>query len=149
MRLLTYSMTFGLVTALTACSSSTSTSSSSGSDAGTTADAGQQGQQVNGCTAYADHTAAADARKITFPTGAPEQFSPPCMKIKVGQSVTWTGGDFSVHPLEPAGGDSPTPIDTVTSGTADHTIAFPNAGTFGFECAQHPSIMHGAIFVTP
>lgn len=72
-----------------------------------------------------------------------------CFKIKTTQSFTWkpTGG-FSIHPLEPEGGDTPTPITLVSSGTTK-TIAFPNSGVFGYRCANHPSLMFGAIWVTP
>jgi plastocyanin len=108
-------------------------------------------QPVNGCdsTAFAasDHTAAADPRAITFPLGgAPAQYSIPCMHIKVGQSVTWSGA-FTNHPLEPMGGDANSPI--VLTGTgASVTFAFAAAGVYGFDCANHPGVMHGAIRVT-
>lgn len=106
---------------------------------------------VNGCgTAdFADHTAANDARAITFPgdTAFPAQFAPPCMKIRVGQSVTWNGG-FTGHPLEPMNGDMSSPI-VATTGVTTKTFAFPTAGTFGYDCANHPATMLGAILVVP
>ena len=109
-------------------------------------------QPINGCdsTAFAanDHTATADARAITFPTGvSPTQYSIPCMHIKVGQTVKWSGS-LPSHPLEPAGGDSNSPIVFTATGTSV-SFTFATAGVFGFECAQHPSIMNGAIQVTP
>lgn len=148
--------TFALAAAV-ACSSSTSsggggaTDAGPGSDAGAAGDGRGGGQEVNGCTpsSYEDHTAASDPRAITFPMTDPAPYQPPCMHIKVGQSVTWTGGNFAAHPLEPHGGDTPTPINIVADGTTPVAIPFPTAGTFGFECAEHPTTMHGAIFVSP
>ncbi len=146
---------------------SSSTTSGGGGDAGGGSDSGADSSTadsgggtdsssdapaiVNGCgTAdFADHTAASDARAITFPGDSelPAQYAPPCIKIKVGQSVTWNGG-FTAHPIEPAGGDTNTPI-LATSGVTTKSFAFPNAGTFGFECANHPLSMKGAVFVVP
>lgn len=109
----------------------------------------------NDCTPYDfamnDHTAPADPRIIGFPYDpAPAQYSPRCMKIKAGQTITWKG-DFRFHPLVPAGGDVPSPItiDPMPSGT-ERAIAFPSAGFFGFECSTHGApAMYGAIFVVP
>jgi plastocyanin len=67
------------------------------------------------------------------------------MSIKVGQTVTWNG-DFTDHPLEPTTDDNP--ITDVLSGTTA-TTTFPAAGTFGYDCAMHPSMMFGAIQVVP
>jgi plastocyanin len=75
------------------------------------------------------------------------QYSPACIKIKVGQSVTWNGA-FQFHPLEAVGGDTPSPITATNSGTTV-TFAFAREGTFGFDCANHPTIMHGAVLVVP
>lgn len=124
----------------------------SGADAATIDAGADAGATVNGCTpadfAASDETAAAAPRAIAFPMGgAPAQFTPHCMKIKVGQSVSWNG-NFSAHPLEAMGGDSGNPIAQVSTGTTT-SIAFPSAGTFGFDCANHPSSMFGAILVVP
>ncbi len=108
----------------------------------------------NDCTPYDftmnDHRAPADPRVITFPYDPNAvQYSPRCIKISVGQTITWRG-DFRYHPLEPAGGDAPSPIlvDPTPAGT-ERAVVFPNAGFFGFECATHSAEMYGAIFVLP
>jgi len=106
---------------------------------------------VNGCgpTQFAanDHSAASDPRAISFATtAAPVQFSPNCMSIKAGQTVTWNG-DFTDHPLEPTTANS-NPIMDVVSGTTA-SVTFPSPGVFGYDCANHPSIMLGAIQVVP
>lgn len=147
-----YTARFMLVTlasvsllAVSACSSSSSTTT--GTDAG---GGGGGGETVNGCTAadFAAHDLSAQSanRTITFPSGAaPAQYSPACITIAVGQSVTWTGA-FGSHPLEQFGGDASMWITSTTSGTTA-TFSFPVGGTYGFHCSAHPSVMQGAVFV--
>lgn len=93
---------------------------------------------VQGCTDFIDATT--DATKRTIKPWNPS-LGTKCLKIKKGQSVTWEGVPTSFHPLEAAGGDTPSPI------TNTSPIAFPNAGTFGFHCTVHPMAMKGAIMV--
>lgn len=109
----------------------------------------------NDCTPFDftanDHTADADPRTIQFsldPTT--KQYAPRCMRIKAGQSVTWKGA-FQFHPLQPAGGDVPSPITIDPQpGGSSRVIAFPNAGLYGFECATHEApLEYGAIQVIP
>ena len=101
--------------------------------------------QLNGCTTYKDQTAGGGA--ITFPmVGAPMQYSPACVHIKAGQSVTWTGA-FASHPLQPEGGAVPNPVTSVQTGMTT-TILFPTAGVYGYGCGIHGSMI-GAIQVTP
>jgi plastocyanin len=88
---------------------------------------------------------------ITFPTTvAPQQYTNHCVKVKVGSTVTFAGA-FSLHPLEPQGGDTPTPIpsqNTETDGGAIG-VTFTAKGTFGFQCNFHPDTMFGAVQVVP
>ena len=61
-------------------------------------------------------------------------------------------GVFVNHPLEPNGGDVPTPIPASTTadlagGTLAVTMSAP--GTFGYQCNFHPGTMFGAIQVVP
>jgi plastocyanin len=89
---------------------------------------------------------------ISFPTGAlPSQYTPRCVKIKVGQQVTWTGA-FASHPLEAFGGDTPSPIPAFTSADPDGgtlAVVFTPPGTFGFRCGIHTVAMTGAVKVVP
>ena len=126
------------------------------------ADAGaaETGVTVKGCS-QADFDAPAGATggdftgqanvDITFPTGsAPAQYANRCAKVKVGSTVTFKGS-FSNHPLEPSGGDSPSPI-VLTSSDPDSgsvVVAMPAKGTYGYECMFHPSNMFGAVQVVP
>jgi plastocyanin len=58
--------------------------------------------------------------------------------------VTWNG-TFADHPLTP---DGTGPIVTTSTGTTA-SFTFATAGSFGFHCAVHPTMMLGAIFVVP
>lgn len=115
----------------------------------TTNDAGPS-ESVNGCTAadFAAHdlSAASASRTITFPMDAtPAQYSPACITIGVGQSVTWNG-NFANHPLMQSGGDPSMWIQSTSTGTTAN-FGFPVGGTYGFECMAHPTIMKGAVYV--
>jgi plastocyanin len=125
------------------CSALACTSSNPQSDAGSDAAAA-----INGCTTYTDMTASGGT--IAGPTTATAaQYSPNCVHIKVGQSVTWTS-DFTNHPLVPTSGvgSSGNPI-TATSTGSTVTFAFPAAGTFAYNCGIHSTTMLGAVEVTP
>lgn len=97
---------------------------------------------LNGCTeaSYVDKTAAGATITWNFTV------DPKCVKIKAGQTVTWNG-DFATHPLNPFGGDQGSPVPSKTTGTTA-TGTFPTAGTFGFHCVNHPSML-GAVKVVP
>lgn len=86
--------------------------------------------------------------EISFPTDAqPAQYTNRCIKVKFGTEVTFKG-NFEAHPLEPAGGNTPTPIPTTPSvPNGILTVKMTNTGTFGFQCQVHPSMMFGAIQV--
>lgn len=137
--------TDGGSTTSTATGTGTSTSTSTGTGTGTpTPDASTTSTtptpSLNGCTTYVDRTAEGASREITWGfsvASTPEA----CMKIKVGQTVTWKG-DHMLHPLGAKGGDASNPIKEA------QTITFPAAGTFGFVCTAH-STMTGAIVVVP
>lgn len=105
-------------------------------------------QPVNGCTSFVDKSAPNDTRAIDFPTGvSAAQYTPNCLKVKAGQSVTWNGS-FPNHPLMAFGGDSGNPITTTNTG-ATKSFTFPAAGTYGFGCQFHSFAMFGAIQVVP
>jgi plastocyanin len=91
------------------------------------------------------------ALTLVFTTGAePVQYSNRCSTVKVGATVVFSGS-FKNHPLEPAGGDRPSPIPHVTADAPGMRLEVPmtTAGTFGFECEFHPELMFGAIRVVP
>jgi plastocyanin len=105
---------------------------------------------VNGClvAGYVDRTGGGDARTVAGATDAtPVPYVPPCMKIKRGQTVTFTG-DLTDHPLQAS--TTPNPIPLTASGTSV-AVTFNNAGVFGYHCqvVAHQTTMKGAIWVTP
>jgi plastocyanin len=109
--------------------------------------------EINGCTAasYADATGGTDPRTLIWgPANMFDTLNPKkCMKVQVGQTVTWAG-DFTSHPLEPLGGTAGTPITAKNSGgVTTHTATFTAAGTYGYHCTAHQASMRGAIFVVP
>jgi plastocyanin len=63
-----------------------------------------------------------------------------CLKIRAHQDVVFDG-DFDAHPLEPLGGDMPSPF------SGGHW-SFSRPGVFGYICSIH-SEMTGAIWVVP
>jgi plastocyanin len=126
------------------------TANCGGDDTGETATTGGDAT-VNGCSEATaeDHTADA----VTTIAFSGTTYTPKCVKIAAGNSVKFTG-DFAPHPL--AGGtasatskmqDPSSPIPFTASGT-EVTVAFPNAGEFGFFCNIHGTVgMLGAVFV--
>ena len=91
------------------------------------------------------------ALEVVFSTGAnPAQYTNRCATVKAGASVTFVGS-FKQHPLEPAGGDSPNPIPYTAGEEAGGklVVSLPTAGTFGYQCEFHPTLMYGAIKVIP
>ncbi len=121
--------------------SSSSSGGSSSSSGGSSS--GDGGSSVNGCTTFVDKTDGAADRSLVFDFDIatnPDR----CMKVKVGQDVSWTGVS-SFHPLAPSGGTTPSPIQATTT---DATVTFTAAGTFGYVCSNHAS-MTGAIQVVP
>ena len=143
-----------------ACSSSSSSpgtdagrdtgasSSSGGTDGGPGADAtpdgGSDPQVVEACTAadYEDDTAKTTVAVTPWDTSLAKK----CIKVKVGGSVSWAASTF--HPLVATDGTTPTPIPT-TDVTTAQSVTFPSAGVYGYHCAVHLGLMHGAIWVVP
>jgi plastocyanin len=82
---------------------------------------------------------------VSFFDAAPKQYVNHCAKTKVGDTVTFAG-DFTIHPLVPLGGDTPSFIKATSTGS---TVEFvpTTPGTYGFACSAHPGIMFGAIQV--
>lgn len=101
---------------------------------------------------FVDRTAAGASRTVGYGGASGSAlftYSPRCITIAAGQSVTFTGGttsSFGVHPLSPGVLNSPragtagNPIPRVTDGNMrDVTVTFPSAGTFPFICEAHAS----------
>jgi plastocyanin len=108
---------------------------------------------LNGCTLAmaTDLSAPGATREIMV---LDDVFSPRCVRIAPGQSVTWNG-NFSNHPLSPGKivnnqimAQPGNPIPMTGTGTTV-TVAFPTAAEWAFYCPNHAPGMIGAIFVVP
>lgn len=80
-------------------------------------------------------------------------YSPNCIKIPPGATLTWQG-DFETHPLTPSTrGTQPNPITATTGGTTPASFTFPNVGLYPFYCAVHGDNsgggMSGVVWVCP
>ncbi|MGC4119660.1 MAG: hypothetical protein QM765_34835 [Myxococcales bacterium] len=97
-----------------------------------------------GCTTYQDATAGGP-QTISF---APVAYSPKCLKVAAGQTVTFSGS-FSFHPLSQACG--PADVITDTSSGTSKSFVFAEPGTYGYYCTAHGSAagsgMAGSILV--
>jgi plastocyanin len=114
---------------------------------------------INGCAA-ADFVPASNAAAPRIQFGDPLGllYSPKCLTISAGQSLTFFGdtthgSDFSFHPLRPGGalgtdtGSGGNPIAAQNSGST-YTVTFPAAGTYAYFCQAHEGMgMYGAVQV--
>lgn len=109
---------------------------------------------VNECRNYIDRTAVDADREMTWDVSVannPER----CMKVKVGQTVTYRG-NFTEHPLKGQNGDDENPfglafsliVEAGVAGQERTPMVFNSAGTFGYTCSVHFEMM-GAIQVVP
>ena len=120
-------------------------------DGGVAADGGVPsnlcGATFASCSSFTDATAAGASRTINF---SGTSYSPKCLRIKSGQSVTFSGS-FSSHPLEGQCGASDV-IGAVSSGTGQ-SYTLDAVGLYGYYCTFHGSPdgsgMAGAIEVVP
>lgn len=71
------------------------------------------------------------------------RFSPDVVRIKAGDTVTWTNKDNFTHTVRVDG----QPDHKVGRGDSV-SIRFPKAGTYHYECTLHSHDMHGTVIVT-
>lgn len=89
------------------------------------------------CTSWTDLTDAA-TKVVRFP-GGNDRYTPACVRVRFGQSVTFQGGDFGSHPMTQACGPIAVPAFEQSSGSAV-SITFDKAlGVFGYYCTRHGS----------
>lgn len=122
-----------------------------GSDSTSTPDGGSN-PVFHGCATFDDRSGAMADRTIAF---AGISYTPKCMRVRAGQSVTYRGS-FSGHPLARGSdtnanlGSPNSPIPTELNTGMETTIAFPTAGRYPFYCTFHVSQgMAGVIDVVP
>ncbi|MBX7113789.1 MAG: hypothetical protein K1X64_05585 [Myxococcaceae bacterium] len=102
-----------------------------------------------GCVTFIDATANPSLREVNFGQNG-NQYTPPCLRIRLGQTVTFSGGRFDSHPIQQGCGPAPA-ITSIREGNA-RTFTFAQAlGTYGYYCSAHGSAagsgMAGAIEV--
>ncbi len=111
---------------------------------------GSSDGDFNGCTAaqFVDRTAASASRVVGYGGASGStlfSYSPKCITVAVGQTVTFTGGtssNFGVHPLGPGingdatAGTAGNPVPRMATGS-DVTVTFTAAGTFPYVCEAH------------
>lgn len=94
-----------------------------------------------------------DATTVAFGGALGSVYSPRCVRVRTGASLTFSGS-FSSHPLSPSprnsGGTNPIPV---TSSGTSVSVPFPTAGFYSFYCTFHGSAagtgMSGVVQVTP
>jgi plastocyanin len=141
-RALAVTACFGLCLSMLACGSSSSSTGAGGSSGttgagGTTGAAGSGGgfMSVAPCTmesAYSTGTI------VDFSSTATYAYTPQCLKVAAGSTVTFTG-DFGTHPLSPSakrGTLTGNPITATSAGTTK-TFTFPNPGFYAYYCTVH------------
>lgn len=102
----------------------------------------QDAPLLNGCSTYVDRTADDADRTLSWDY-AIETNPERCIKIRVGQTVTFDG-DLKSHPIDAQGGNAANPFKGAESSTP--TFSFDKAGVFGFVCIYHEE-MQGAVWV--
>jgi plastocyanin len=101
------------------------------------------------CTTFTDHTDGGTPT-VGFGGGLGNNYSPKCLRIKAGQSITFSGA-FTSHPLDQACG----PVDVITATDTGSTASFTFSATgrYGYFCTVHGTStgtgMAGAINVVP
>lgn len=97
----------------------------------------------NNCSYFKDRSADSALRVVTFGGTIGLNYSPSCMEIAAGQSVSFQGV-FGTHPLSPGSGPTATkdgsPNNPITTPAADATeisFTFPTPGQYPYYCAQH------------
>lgn len=74
-------------------------------------------------------------------------FTPAVIKIKVGDTVTWTNSDSVHHNIvaDTAGDDAPN--GPLFGQGETYSYTFKKAGSYAYHCGPHP-YMHGTVVVT-
>jgi plastocyanin len=92
-----------------------------------------------------DDLALTSAGVVMVGPGAKNVFAPATVTIAAGQSVTWNWIS-GTHSIE--SDDTPAAFDASPLLSAgQYTVPFPTAGTYGYHCGVHGTMMTGTIVV--
>ena len=83
------------------------------------------------------------ATKVTISNYA---FSPATVKVKVGDTVTWTNQDDVGHTVTADNTSSDAPLSDLLSKGQSYSFTFKKAGTYTYYCQPHP-YMKGTVIV--
>ncbi len=91
---------------------------------------------------------ASSATSTTSVSMVDTSFSPACIKITAGQTVTWTNNSSLTHTVTSDSG-APVSFDSGSLGPgATFSFTFSSAGTVGYHCVPHESFnMRGTVIV--
>jgi amicyanin len=67
-------------------------------------------------------------------------FSPASIKVKVGQTVTWTNEDSIAHTVTADTASSDAPASDLLSHGQTYSFTFNKAGTYAYHCQVHPNM---------
>ncbi len=94
---------------------------------------------------WVDVAADAGPVQVRFPAGGENNYSPQCVRLHLGQQVSFQGS-FGSHPLDQGCGPLPGVVPTVESGSSPVVVTFDSAlGTFGYYCQNHGSPSGGGM----
>lgn len=74
-------------------------------------------------------------------------FTPNAIKVKIGDTVTWTNKDSVRHNVTADTISSNAPNGPLIGQDEKYSFQFTKAGTYTFHCTPHP-YMHGTVIVT-
>jgi hypothetical protein len=79
---------------------------------------------------------------IDLDTGMTQLVNPDCIRVSSGQSVTFSGSSFNIHPLRQTCGPN---LNMLTTSGTSKSFNISGLNTWGYECALHPAFHNGAI----
>jgi amicyanin len=94
-----------------------------------------------------DNAALSNAVATNTATLANYAFSPAVIKVKVGDTVTWTNKDSVHHTVTASTSSSDAPNSPLFGQGETYKFTFTTAGTYTLHCTPHP-YMHQIVEVT-
>lgn len=114
------------------------------SDAKTSSTANSESHTKN--TSEAESSTAEEAVSATKVTISNFSYAPATIKVKVGDTVTWTNNDNVRHDVMADTESSDAPSSELLSKGQSYSFTFNRAGTYTYHCTPHP-YMKGTVIV--
>jgi amicyanin len=125
----------------TASSSSTTSGTTNDATKDTTGDASTKDENNSGSSSDTAPVAATAVKIQNF------AFSPATIKVKVGDTVTWTNEDSVAHTVTADDTSVGGPKSELFGQGKSYSFKFTKAGTYAYHCTPHPQ-MKGTVEVT-